>query len=239
LFRCKQAIHDSGIGTDHAPSAQRNATDSPLLRLPPEVRHIIWRFTLGGELVQLPRYCQRGQRGYAVRYEQDRSISEHGIISGRHTLRIREMSSAFCLPQVCRQIYSETAFLAFSSSTFVIDSDYLNQNTGILRLKPARRRAITSIEPQCEALDLSVTKMMHWRSKLPYAMHKPFKQTFFPNLETIVIGKLAFEYVQQMMSRERGLNLSENEWKQWLTQALKQREGEEIQVVFKDPDPSW
>ena len=74
---------------------------------------------------------------------------------------------------------------------------------------------------------------------MPYATYKPFKRTFFPNLKTIVVSKLAFKYVQQEMSRERGLNLSENEWMQWLTQALKQREGEEIKVEFKDPDPSW
>jgi hypothetical protein len=238
LFRCKQATHDSGIGTDHAPSAQRNATDSPLLRHPPEVRHIIWRFTLGGELVQLPCY---DQRGYAARprYKQERSVPEHGIMSGYSFLGIKKISSAFHLPQLCRQIYSETALVAFSSSTFVFDSDYLIYNTGILRLRPAQRRAITSIEPSSGALNRSVSKREHPRFKLPYAMYKPFKQTFFPNLKTIVVSKYAFKYVQQRVSEERGLNLSENEWKQWLTQALKQREGEEIQVVFKDPDPSW
>lgn len=61
----------------------------------------------------------------------------------------------------------------------------------------------------------------------------------FPNLKTIIVGKLAFKYVWQEASWGLGMCGSEDGWKEWMIKMLRQREGDDIQVEFKDPDPSW
>lgn len=102
-----------------------------------------------------------------------------------------------------------------------------------------QRRAISSIEPSFEALEISIGDGMFVRRNLSCALYKPFKQTFFPNIKTIIVGKLAFKYVQQETSQGLGMHLSEDGWKEWVIQMLRQRERDDIQVEFKDPDPSW
>ena len=68
---------------------QENATNSLLLRLPPEIRNKIYEFAL----------------------PSDKSIVLHGgnELSDKHLRDLRKGYS-LSLPQVCRQVYSETAF---------------------------------------------------------------------------------------------------------------------------------
>jgi hypothetical protein len=83
-------------------SARQNQRDSPLLRLPAELRNQIFRYALGGETWN-----------FVVRE------------SNRH--RVRNCSGfqhALALLAVCRQIYAETALLPFSLGSFSFnDSD--------------------------------------------------------------------------------------------------------------------
>jgi hypothetical protein len=124
--------------------AQRNAIESPLLRLPSEIRSIIWTFAVGVSLVHIncqSVYMRRQSNlplraiGYGVAFNERRII----VANNRQL-------SAFHLPEVCRQIYAETATLAYSTNTFLIGpytSDWIRA------LSLTQRRAITRVELDC------------------------------------------------------------------------------------------
>ena len=146
-----------------------------------------------------------------------------------------KIATAFHLPEVCRQIYSETALVAYSQSTFTFGAEYLNCRNCLTLLKPVQRRAIISIELDPKVLNLCVDDtpwyMFNDRTGLNF---KPFKATFFPNLERFIISRLAFECIWRDKKP-----MSQGDCKEWITRALQRREGCDIKVEFKDPDPSW
>jgi len=146
-----------------------------------------------------------------------------------------KIASAFHLPEVCRKIYSETALVAYSQSTFTFGLEYLNSRNCLTLLKPVQRRAITSIELDPEVLNHYVDdiprNMLSDRTRLN---RKPFKATFFPNLKRLIISRLTFEYTWKDKKY-----MLQADYKEWITRALQRREGRDIKVEFKDPDPSW
>lgn len=209
-------------------SAQRIATDSPLLRLPPEIRALIWDFTLSYEVVLLPwhQQCTAG----AVRLKNNQASSQDKTIWGTDENDYERIPSAFHLPEVCRQIYSETAIAAYSKSTFVLTDDFITHPSNIKRLKAIQRRAITSIELHHGVLLCGL--VYHF-------VEMPFRQTFFPNIKTIIIDELAFKAVQRTIGWLNHKIMSEGDCKKWLAEFLKESEGADIQVRIKDHDPSW
>jgi hypothetical protein len=90
--------------------AQRNATESPILRLPSDIRSIIWTLAVEVDLVFIERKRNvQCATGYGVAFD------ERGILPVSN----RQLS-AFHLPEVCRQIYAEAATLAYSTNTFLL-----------------------------------------------------------------------------------------------------------------------
>ncbi|KAL6712110.1 hypothetical protein ACN47E_003153 [Coniothyrium glycines] len=92
----------------HMKAIKANA-NSPLLRLPPEIRNMIWKYAVGGECIVLAPLDRL-------------QLSAAGSTS-QEFLRYmgwREQTSA--LFRVCRQIYSETALLPFECGTFTFKS---------------------------------------------------------------------------------------------------------------------
>jgi hypothetical protein len=77
--------------------------ESPLLRLPPEIRNRIWRYTLGGKVF---RQCYGTNRRCVLRPEP------------------RERGNIFALLTACRQIYAETSVLPFVVNTFSIQQSW-------------------------------------------------------------------------------------------------------------------
>ncbi|KAJ4345845.1 beta transducin [Didymosphaeria variabile] len=94
---------------DHLiPTVQHNATKSPLLRLPAEIRSNIFQYaTSGTEFVIEP-----------VNQGHGRKVSIDDL-SGRNTTDLRRIG--MYLPQVSRQIYSETATLVFENNIFALE----------------------------------------------------------------------------------------------------------------------
>lgn len=179
-------------------------------------------------------------KGGAVRYVQDRDVNPKGFWAmSDHLREPTKIPSAFHLPETCRQIYSETALSAYSHSTFTFGREFLNSRNGITRLKAVQRKAIKSVE-------LSPDATAHCVETKDLRFIKPLKRTYFPNLGTFVVGRLAFELVQRwgvegMLSFNGANQLpkSQAEWKTCITQKFKEEEGDDIEVVFKDPDSSW
>lgn len=82
----------------NSPSARHNQRESSLLKLPAEIRNIIFRYALSG---------------VEYKIKEDDNLSMRNIVT---------QPDALALLAVCRQIYSETALLPFSLNIF---SSYL------------------------------------------------------------------------------------------------------------------
>ena len=218
-------------------SVTRNATESPLLRLPPEIRNIIWYLTLTYELVKLPSII--GTIGGAIRYRHDRNVDVPNFDRLDDNARQCEItSSAFRLPEVCRQVYSETNLMAYSRSTFTFDFCSLRHCHDLKDLKPVQKRAITSIELDPLAFKW-YTAFNNRFNKIDLlgSHYKPLKRKMlFPNLQRIIINKLALEVLKYDAIQDR---VHVGDWKELLTQAFRLREHPDVEIVFKDPDPSW
>ncbi|KAF1942647.1 hypothetical protein EJ02DRAFT_163886 [Clathrospora elynae] len=108
----------------------RNANQSPLLRLPSELRELICNFTLAGNIIK-PAYASRR---WAIRPPKHR----------------------FSLLRVCRQIYAETASLPYSLSTFSFSTIYRYQEFCDVWYHDAKekKRLIHFVQVGVDPLDL-------------------------------------------------------------------------------------
>lgn len=155
------------------------------------------------------------------------------------------LPAAFHLPEVCRQIYSETALTAYTHSTFIVGEDCLTFQNDLNFLQNAQRRAISSIEPDYKALAYRVKQQIDHDRRIRIdpssrlAPNKTFKWRYFPNLKTIVVTKVAFRYMQLRVTSGPKKGTSREKWQEWLTELLQRGEGKGVEVEFKDPDPSW
>ncbi|KAF2831596.1 hypothetical protein CC86DRAFT_402107 [Ophiobolus disseminans] len=95
--------------------AKRNSNVSPLLRLPGEIRNKIWMYTLGYHNVNIGlRSCKRSWPiGHTLDVRPLHPASRFPRIFLRPT---------FHLPEVCRQIYVESAAFTYTLNTFSFDS---------------------------------------------------------------------------------------------------------------------
>ncbi|KAF3001930.1 hypothetical protein E8E13_006799 [Curvularia kusanoi] len=96
-----------------------NQRQSPLLRLPPELRNMIWAYALGDTVYRGDGYENSRDRKFAA---EDPSISPK-------------------LLETCRQIYSETAMLPFRLNTFSLGSRE-RMVTSFEAVRPHQRRQI-------------------------------------------------------------------------------------------------
>jgi hypothetical protein len=103
-------------------SARWNQRNSPLLRLPAELRNLIFRFALGGNTWS-----------FVVREPYGQRI--HNCSGFQHT---------FALLAVCRQIYVETALLPFSLRSFSFN-DPEDFDLWLKALHPAQRDGVSVV----------------------------------------------------------------------------------------------
>ena len=84
-------------------SSTKSNSESPLLRLPAEIRNSIWEYALGGNIRDLT-YFKRDRKRYTewLIAMSSASFPEH----------------SHALLSTCRQIYAETALLTFSTNEF-------------------------------------------------------------------------------------------------------------------------
>lgn len=148
-------------------SARRNATESPLLRLPAEIRNKIWQFTLGYHRIMI--YYQ-----FANIYGIGRRAIQlaHSVYAGDPTTEGSIVQPGFALPIVCRQTYVEAFAMVYSLNTFNFSHrstlDHFIRNRAL-----GQRRLVASIVVPCDYFRL-------YRSD----RRKRFRQTF-PNLKHV------------------------------------------------------
>ncbi|KAK4899819.1 hypothetical protein LTR27_003085 [Elasticomyces elasticus] len=113
---------------------ETNKRDSPLLRLPPEVRNRIWSFLLGEKIIHIhgsKRSKDKRRFVHSIcktpeRDEEPASIPNHGVYLAHHINCyvpnpgeiLPTVSSVLAVLTSCRQIHQEAALLPYKLNTF-------------------------------------------------------------------------------------------------------------------------
>jgi hypothetical protein len=218
------------------PRAQRNAIESPLLRLPPEIRKKIWTFAVHVDrvLVALKEHCfeteqDRVTKGGAVAVEDDGAIaSPHPENALGERCCLFHQLGAFHLPEVCRQVYIETSTLAYSSNIFLVgDESLLCKSWATKMILLAQRDAISRVELKPCLLGERLLK--------DYEPIYPLRRRGFRNLTHIHVSfhtqkrlmKEAIYWVSDYAKTDTSKLLA------WCEAKLKKTEGSDIVVVFE------
>ncbi|KAF2132694.1 hypothetical protein P153DRAFT_363982 [Dothidotthia symphoricarpi CBS 119687] len=133
--------------------------NSPLLRLPPELRNRIWSHVLGGKIFRAS-YQRPGQK-YKLRSPPT------------------EPDNCMSLLQTCRQIYSEGALMPLSLNTFTIESPRCMKRLQKC-LKEYQRKQIVSIQLELEVLNYSA-----WFDPWYFEYYKISIPVIFPGLRQL------------------------------------------------------
>ena len=123
----------------HSHSGKLNATTSPLLRLPAELRNIIYKYALGGRVL---RFSRAGSKNHSIfhadTYDNPRILG---------------------LLRACRQTYSETALLPYQLNLFNFVGWRPDEFRVFLKMTSAEQiREIKCLVTYCSARDRYVRK---------------------------------------------------------------------------------
>ncbi|KAK5128789.1 hypothetical protein LTR85_000122 [Meristemomyces frigidus] len=140
-----------------------NATSSPLLRLPPEIRNCIWSLVLACKTIHmrggtpLPFRCHVCVSD-TTEYEDATALKAETALTGSsHATRHWDCHRAHGFPlgvlQVCREIHQEAALLPYHANTFVF-ATLRTLMSFLKKLIPAQARAVRRIAlvNPCDAL---------------------------------------------------------------------------------------
>ena len=179
---------------------------------------------MGGQTVKFP-WSQPFCKGRAVSTSSNgpADLSFDNISNSfpyRTDINVTKLPSAFHLPEVCRQIYSETALTAYRHNTFIIEIAHMTSRNSLVRLMAAQRRAIASVILGPNVL------CRHLRSDF-LTKHKPLTHKM-PNLAIIVITEAALQRVEFMYKNNSMSNIFEKK------PALRAHIVQKLQVVYGD-----
>jgi hypothetical protein len=145
----------------------------------------------------------------------------------------KKIRTAFHLPSVCRQIYTETATLGYSLNAFYFPGDIaasFGREDGpdgalegwAMERSPAQLKAITTIRP-------------HWMDTIDYLDKqnmRAFKQ-FFPCLKCVVVAKRTVNAEATWADHGDPMRKFHRvRAKKDIVERIKAQEGEHIEVVF-------
>ncbi|KAF1360417.1 hypothetical protein EJ07DRAFT_154871 [Lizonia empirigonia] len=139
-------------------------------------------------------YRRYGQKGGGVQITEETHLNLNyenfdDVYASRSVTRV---PLAFRLPEVCRQIYSETALTAYRENTFVFDETHWPYKNAKTQLIAAQRRAITSIEPD----PLTFVDMM-----LLSGYREEIRLKRLPNVETVFVTSRAMRCLELHRTR--------------------------------------
>jgi len=130
-------------------SMQRNQHDSPLLRLPRELRNDIFEHVLASTTYEVS-IC------WTKRYPNNALESSLKV----RVPRWEQLPPDLSLLQVSRQVYAETFLLPFKLHTFYFNIRLRDIPDFLHRLTPAQRAAIKDVHVQIDAMP-----NQHWNNK--------------------------------------------------------------------------
>lgn len=100
-----------------------------------------------GLVVQIQLKYDNTISGHGAHQRKSTANDDYDVQRHHHELpESSKVPTAFHLPEVSHQIYSETALLAYSKNTFFLTGSFWYYKTWATRLRPAQRNAITSVE---------------------------------------------------------------------------------------------
>jgi hypothetical protein len=215
--------------------AQQNATESPLLRLPPEVRNKIWTYAVKVDRVLVPtEYCWKSEthrftKGGAVAVKYDGAIASRHQRTADRCCPFRRLG-AFHLPEVCRQIYIDTSTLSYSSNIFLVGRESLvHNNWARKKIMLAQRDAITRLECSEDLLD----EQLFYGHQLRVSL----KERGFRNLTHVHVSfhtqKLLVQDRRQHGYMRKYRLKGPKELLAWCKAKLKEIEGSDLVVVFE------
>jgi hypothetical protein len=195
---------------------------TPLLRLPSEIRTLTWTYVVGDNYILVDYHCRHLSRVTSP-------LSARCLID-RKTFPKELLPSALPILQfsgVCRQIYPETALLAYSQNVFVVDNYFFwyNNSQKPHLILPVMREAITSV-----GLSGLIDNYFLDSRDYPYQSLRKY----FANCKSFeVIGDIEgiTDFEDWYITPEDPKELS---WREWVVWKLKQREGEDIEVKLGD-----
>lgn len=146
--------------------------------------------------------------------------------------RIEKLQTAFHLPEVCRQVYSETALTAYQQSTFIFENHHMTTRNAITHLMAAQRRAIESVQVTPAVLRIHLSKDFLQRHKPLTHKHK------LPNLKTIVVPRAALGYLRwwPWISKSIPDPRGDDELQAYIVRKLKAIYSDHVEVEFEDEE---
>ncbi|KAJ4288153.1 beta transducin [Kalmusia sp. IMI 367209] len=229
----KPALKDNGLldvsnGPTHlAHITQLNSIQSPLLSLAAEIRNIIWKYALGGEIIQ-PSKIPMSQSGHlhpldAAKVEYEKTICDQRGIQPVH------VPSGLGLLGVCRQTYYETSTHVYEFNTFRF-TDFFTKIPGqfilVVDFKPWEKWTAKLLPGQCNAVTDVELDAQAWilYNRLSYRMRDTF-----PSLKRVRITTIAIvELVKLLESKERR-TISDSE--RYVKDLFCVKEGEHVELV--------
>lgn len=180
---------------------------------------------MGGQLVFLPHNTSR--KGYAPEYRIRPGIHCSSIVQSiprSGTCKITRLPAAFHLPEVCRQIYSETVLTAYQQNIFLFEEFHMRKTRPLSHIMVAQRRAITAVK----IVDTLLHKLMRDYVRIPITF-------VLPNLECILISAKTSNFARHHYSLgfAPGTTTSTEEWQAIVAQKLKKLHGD-VKVVFEN-----
>lgn len=214
-------------------SVKRNSVESPLLRIDKSIRMRIWKYAMGGHTIEIrARKLQPSEDMLSVTSPLDAVSAYIGSVVHHGPKRTRP-KTAFHLPEVCRQIYDETATLGYSSNHFSFIGEVSHKfgredgPDGALEdwcheLLPAQVNAVTCIRP-------------HWHDFQDYlskANMRSFKQ-LFPRLKYLRVPSRAVNCDAKWPSRGDPMRKHlRQQSKEKIAALIKDQEGDEVEAIL-------
>ncbi|KAF2437381.1 hypothetical protein P171DRAFT_506172 [Karstenula rhodostoma CBS 690.94] len=150
-------------------TVERNFRESSLLRLPAEIRLMIWQYVLTGTCINVHMWWSR-----TICDGRDPLCGGPlRLLPWDTSLRGQaEVPAVLLLPQVCRAIYFDTAPIAYQGIIFLFDTHNPKDiGSWASRLAPAHRKAITDIAVCVGCYRASHTEFLHWTFRSLQCIH--------------------------------------------------------------------
>jgi len=160
----------------------------------------------------LPRTWKTTGKGGAVEFPK----SQDGTGRDRSYDAAIRKPAAFHLPEVCRQVYAETALTSYKINTFICHDIVVSRTRPMARLVAAQRRAVTTLEPSFWALD----DMIHFGNMQDVSR-------IWPQVCRVIITSEAMQWVWEKRMRypSEEATWTQEQLRAWLTGHLKLVQG--------------
>lgn len=135
----------------------RNASTSPLLRLPPEIRLRIYKYVFGGQRLWIDCHRHKYRNSYATHLGA-RFCHFNITENSNRRLDIR-------LLRVCRQIFTEAALLPYTLNEFVFQSQ-LARREFLKSIRPGKKQVVKKAIDTYDILPLSALQRLRFYKKM-------------------------------------------------------------------------